>query len=163
MQPAPLTEAIAGSVAIKASVVEGDEREADGGRRHLLNYGHTIGHAIESVAGYGVWLHGEAVAVGMFAAARLGLRLGVTPAEVVERQEALLARFGLPTRADGLPIDALLQAALWDKKVSGGNSALGPTHAPRRIHAGERCPRSRRARRLAGARRRRVAFSDPRA
>ena len=120
MRPATLTEAVAGSVAIKSSVVEGDERETDGGRRHLLNYGHTIGHAIESVAGYGAWLHGEAVAVGMCAAARLGLRLGVTPAEVVARQEALLTRFGLPTRANGLSADALLQATLWDKKVSGG-------------------------------------------
>jgi 3-dehydroquinate synthase len=120
MRPAPLTKAVAGSVAIKSSVVEGDEREADGGRRHLLNYGHTIGHAIESVAGFGAWLHGEAVSVGMCAAARLGQRLGVTPAEVVDRQEALLARFGLPTRADGLTIDKLLQAVLWDKKVSGG-------------------------------------------
>jgi shikimate kinase/3-dehydroquinate synthase len=120
MRPAPLTEAIAGSVAIKASVVEGDEHEVEGGRRHLLNYGHTIGHAIEAVAGYGAWLHGEAVAVGMCAAARLGQRLGITPTEVVNRQEALLTRFGLPTRADGLASDELLHAALWDKKVSRG-------------------------------------------
>jgi 3-dehydroquinate synthase len=118
--PRGLTEAIAGSVALKATVVEGDEREAEGGRRALLNYGHTIGHAIEAVAGYGMWLHGEAVSVGMVAAARLGRRLGVTPPEVAERQETLLARFGLPTRADGLAISALLRAALWDKKVRGG-------------------------------------------
>ncbi len=120
MEPAALTEAIAGSVALKASVVEGDERETDGGRRHLLNYGHTIGHAIEAVAGYGSWLHGEAVAVGMSTAARLGLRLGITPREVVDRQDALLLRFGLPIRADGMLVDALLAAALWDKKVSRG-------------------------------------------
>ncbi len=120
LQPEPLTRIIAGSVALKASVVEGDEREHDGGRRHLLNYGHTIAHAIESVAGYGAWLHGEAVAVGMAAEARLGLRLGITPADVVARQDALLARYDLPTRADGFSAAALLRACLWDKKVSGG-------------------------------------------
>jgi 3-dehydroquinate synthase len=120
LRAAPTTAAIAGSVAIKAGVVEGDERERDGGRRHLLNYGHTIAHAIESVTGYGTWLHGEAVAVGMMVAARLGQRLGVMPPRVVERQERLLARFGLPVRADGLSIAALLRASLWDKKVRGG-------------------------------------------
>jgi 3-dehydroquinate synthase len=120
LQPAQLTATIAGSVAIKVGIAEGDERESEGGRRHLLNYGHTIGHAIEAVAGYGAWLHGEAVSVGMVVAARLGRRLGVTPEEVVVRQEALLARFGLPIRADGLALDALLHAVQWDKKVHGG-------------------------------------------
>ena len=119
-EPAALTEVIAGSVAIKGAIVAGDEREREGGRRHLLNYGHTIAHAIESVAGYGVWLHGEAVAAGMAAEARLGARLGITPPELVARQDALLQRFGLPTRADGLPVSALLRACLWDKKVRGG-------------------------------------------
>jgi shikimate kinase / 3-dehydroquinate synthase len=119
-EPAALTRAIAGSVAIKASVVEGDEREREGGARHLLNYGHTLAHAIEAVTGYSTWLHGEAVAVGMVAAARLGQRSGLTPAEVVARLEALLARFGLPIRAERLSISALLSAALWDKKVRGG-------------------------------------------
>ena len=70
-------------------MIEADERERDGGRRHLLNYGHTIGHAIESVAGYGLWLHGEAVAAGMMAEAALGLRLGITSPEVVTRQSGL--------------------------------------------------------------------------
>lgn len=129
--PAPLSRAVAASVALKAAVVEGDEREGEGGQRALLNYGHTIGHAIEAVTGYAGWLHGEAIAVGMAVAARLGRRLGVTPPELVARQEALLARFGLPIRADGLSAAALLRAALWDKKVRGGRirwvlpSALG--------------------------------------
>ncbi len=121
-RPAEMTETIAGSVTIKAAVVEADEREGEGGRRHLLNYGHTIGHAIESVTGYGAWLHGEAVAVGMMVAARLGERLGITPADVVERQERLLLRLGLPVRADGLSTSSLLRAALWDKKVRGGRA-----------------------------------------
>jgi 3-dehydroquinate synthase len=119
-EPAALTRVIAGSVAIKAAVVEGDEREREGGARHLLNYGHTLGHAIEAVTGYSTWLHGEAVAVGMVAAARIGRRIGLTPAEVVARVEALLARFGLPIRAERLSISALLSAALWDKKVRSG-------------------------------------------
>ncbi len=120
LDPAATTRAIAGSVAIKAGVVEADEHEGEGGRRHLLNYGHTIGHAIEAVTGYGVWLHGEAVASGMVAAARLGRRYGLTPPDLVARQERLLTHFGLPTRADGLSARALLQAALWDKKARGG-------------------------------------------
>lgn len=119
-EPAALTEVIAGSVALKGAIVAGDEREREGGRRHLLNYGHTIGHAIEAVAGYGAWLHGEAVAAGMAAEARLGARLGITPPELVARQDELLQRLGLPTRADGLSATALLRACLWDKKVRGG-------------------------------------------
>jgi 3-dehydroquinate synthase len=121
LEPEPLTRVISQSVSLKASVIEGDERERDGGRRHLLNYGHTIGHAIEVVTGYGAWLHGEAVAVGMLAEARLGRRLGVTAPEVVNRLEKLLATYGLPTWANGLSTSALLQACLWDKKVQDGH------------------------------------------
>lgn len=120
LHPASVTEAVAGSVALKSGVVESDEHESEGGRRHLLNYGHTIAHAIEAVAGYGSWLHGEAVAAGMVAEARLGARLGITPPEVVARQEELLARFELPTDLEGISAPALLRAALWDKKVRGG-------------------------------------------
>jgi shikimate kinase / 3-dehydroquinate synthase len=120
LDPAATSKAIAESVHLKASVVERDEREGDLGKRQFLNYGHTIGHALEAVAGYGTWLHGEAVAVGMAAAARVGERLGVTPPDVVRRQDALLARFELPLRCPGVPVEALLQATLWDKKVRGG-------------------------------------------
>lgn len=120
LEPAPTTAAIAGSVNLKALVVERDEREQDDGHRHLLNYGHTIGHALEAVTGYGAWLHGEAVAVGMAAAARIGQRLGITPDDVVARQDALLEAFGLPTRCPGVAAAALMRAALWDKKVRGG-------------------------------------------
>jgi shikimate kinase / 3-dehydroquinate synthase len=120
LEPGATTEAIARSVALKAGIVEGDEREREGGRRHLLNYGHTVGHTVEAVAGYGAWLHGEAVAAGMVAEALLGRRLGITPHSVVERQGALLARFGLPTQLDGVAAGALMRVALWDKKVAGG-------------------------------------------
>jgi 3-dehydroquinate synthase len=121
LSPDATWSAIAGSVALKAEVIEGDEREGEHGARQFLNYGHTIGHALESVTGYGTWLHGEAVAVGMAAAARIGVRLGITPREVVERQDTLLERFGLPLRCAGVSVDALLRATLWDKKVRGGS------------------------------------------
>ncbi|HEX8727632.1 MAG TPA: 3-dehydroquinate synthase [Ktedonobacterales bacterium] len=120
VEPGVTTTIIAGSVAIKAGIVEGDEREGEGGRRALLNFGHTLGHAIETVTGYQSWLHGEAVSAGMVFAARLGQRIGVTPPAVAARLETLLARFGLPTRLDGLSAPALLRATLWDKKARGG-------------------------------------------
>lgn len=118
LHPAETTAAIARSVALKAEIVSCDERES--GRRMLLNYGHTIAHAIEAVAGYGTWLHGEAVAMGMAVEAHLALRLHLCAGALVARQEGLLMRFGLPTRLPPLSAGALMQAALWDKKVRGG-------------------------------------------
>jgi 3-dehydroquinate synthetase len=105
-------------VAIKAAIVERDEGEQ--GERALLNYGHTLGHAVEQVTGYERWLHGEAVSIGMAFAARLGQRIGVTPAGLIARQETLLAHMGLPTRADGLPLASLFDAMARDKKVRDG-------------------------------------------
>ena len=119
LRPRETTEAIARSVALKAESVSRDERES--GSRMLLNYGHTIAHAIETVAGYGEWLHGEAVAMGMAAEARLAEHIGLCDAALVARQDALLARFELPTRLPPeLGAKALMHAALWDKKVRGG-------------------------------------------
>jgi 3-dehydroquinate synthase len=118
LEPGRLCDAIARAVAIKAGVVERDERERD--ERALLNYGHTLGHAIEQVTGYERWLHGEAVAIGMAFAARLGLQIGVTPAEIVERQDALLRHIGLPTRLDDEPLEALVDAMAHDKKARDG-------------------------------------------
>jgi shikimate kinase/3-dehydroquinate synthase len=120
VRPAEITAIIARSVAIKGAITSGDEREREGGRRALLNFGHTLGHAIETVTGYRTWLHGEAVSMGMVFAARLGVRLGVTPVDVAERLESLLSRFGLPTRLNGLSASDLLGATLWDKKARGG-------------------------------------------
>ncbi len=110
------TEAIRHSVAIKARVVSADERE-ETGRRSLLNYGHTIGHAIEAATNYGQFLHGEAVAVGMMGATRLSQLMGLVESDVVERLERLLSRFGLPTLCPGLDGPALLSAMELDKKV----------------------------------------------
>ena len=80
---------------IKRSVVEKDER--DTGKRMILNFGHTIGHAFELAGHYEKWTHGQAVAAGMCVAAKLGVKLGVTPADVPERLEGLLEALGLPT------------------------------------------------------------------
>lgn len=113
------SDLITRSVAIKAAVVSEDEREA--GRRTLLNYGHTIGHAIEAVTGYSAWLHGEAVAVGMHAAGIISREMGLLAPADLDRQQALIDAFGLPCSAPGLPVDAILDATLLDKKVRGGS------------------------------------------
>jgi 3-dehydroquinate synthase len=115
--PAALTHAIRRSCELKAAIVAADERE--GGVRALLNFGHTFGHAIESAAGYGKWLHGEAVAMGMALAARLSAREGrITPAECA-RLESLLKAFGLPVEAPRFPVDTWLEYMGRDKKNEG--------------------------------------------
>jgi 3-dehydroquinate synthase len=108
--------------AIKARVVEADERElAKEGGRALLNLGHTFGHAIEQVTGYGVYLHGEAVAIGLAAAARLSQKLGYIAAAQVERVEKVLKAHALPIRLkESLPLGGLMAAAARDKKVRAG-------------------------------------------
>jgi 3-dehydroquinate synthase len=107
---------------IKAKLVEADERElTEGGGRALLNLGHTFGHAIEQVTGYGTYLHGEAVAVGLCAAARVSLRLGLLGNEEVGRVERVVAAHFLPTRLRApLANDALITAKGRDKKARAG-------------------------------------------
>ena len=119
LEPEPTTEAVRLSVAVKAAVVSEDERE-ETGRRTLLNYGHTVGHAIESATGYGRFRHGEADAIGMTAAAAISRRLGLLSAEEERRQRGLLERFGLPTRAEGVDRAAVVSAIALDKKVHAG-------------------------------------------
>jgi shikimate kinase/3-dehydroquinate synthase len=119
LEPAVTTEVISRSIALKAAVVSEDERE-ETGRRTILNYGHTIGHGLETAAEYIGMLHGEAVAVGMVGAARIARRLGLLSPEVVERQDAVIARFGLPLRASGFDPGKVLAATALDKKVKGG-------------------------------------------
>jgi 3-dehydroquinate synthase len=108
--------------AIKARVVEADERElAKEGGRALLNLGHTFGHAIEQVTGYGVYLHGEAVAIGLAAAARLSQKLGYITAAEVARVENVLKAHALPIcLRESLPLGGLMAAAARDKKVRAG-------------------------------------------
>ena len=114
-------EVIRRSMAIKADMVSRDERETLG-IRILLNYGHTIGHALESATGYGRFLHGEGVSVGMMAAARIAREMGMISEDVITRQRLLLERFNLPIRAEGVSVDAVLQAMSLDKKTVGGTN-----------------------------------------
>ncbi|MDX9752361.1 MAG: 3-dehydroquinate synthase [bacterium] len=103
---------------IKAQVVEQDEREH--GLRAILNFGHTIGHAIESLTGYETYLHGEAVALGMWMEARLGCRLGITPLDVVASLESLLRQVGYPLERPSISGDQLVESMYHDKKVEEG-------------------------------------------
>ena len=114
-----LAQIVATSCAIKARVVEADEREED--YRAVLNFGHTIGHALEAATGYRRFLHGEAVAVGMVKAAALSARYGLCDGATLNTITALVRRAGLPVEipAEVLPQD-LIQAMEVDKKVAGG-------------------------------------------
>ena len=106
---------------LKRAVVEKDER--DTGERMVLNFGHTLGHAYEKAGPYETWTHGQAVAAGMCLAARLGAALGVTPAGVPERVEALVSAFGLPTRIPCTQADYAAAVGL-DKKGTGEQITL---------------------------------------
>jgi 3-dehydroquinate synthase len=118
-----LAEAIATGCRHKAGVVARDEREL--GERALLNFGHTFGHAIEAVCGYGEVLHGEAVAIGMVLAAALSASLGRAPAADTERLAALLRRFGLPVATPpSAETGALLARMRLDKKNVSGRLRL---------------------------------------
>jgi 3-dehydroquinate synthase len=116
VEPRLITDIVARNAAFKARIVSEDERE--GGSRMLLNYGHTVGHAIEAVTGYGDIRHGEAISAGMMAAAAIGQRIGVTAEHIAHRQRALFARYGLPKRHPGVDADAVLAAIALDKKVA---------------------------------------------
>ncbi len=120
-QPAPLPEPLTSDVvrqaaAVKVDVVSNDEREA--GLRMILNYGHTLGHALEAVTGYTRLLHGEAVAIGMHAAAGIAVALGMLSPDLRARQQQVLHAYGLPT---ALPPDIdreqMLALTSRDKKV----------------------------------------------
>jgi 3-dehydroquinate synthase len=116
--PQALTDAVARSCEIKASVVERDERE--GGLRAILNFGHTFGHAIESGMGYGEWLHGEAVGAGMVMAADLSRRLGLIDASVAARLTDLVAAARLPVRGPRWAPDRYVELMAVDKKAERG-------------------------------------------
>jgi 3-dehydroquinate synthase len=114
-----LAQVVARCCRLKADVVEHDERE-ETGLRAVLNYGHTFGHAFESLAGYGRLMHGEGVAIGMCCAARLAQRLGRVDAEFVARQQKLIESFGLPTAVPDIDREKILAAMQHDKKVAHG-------------------------------------------
>jgi 3-dehydroquinate synthase len=106
------------SAAAKAKVVAADERE--GGLRAILNYGHTLGHVVEALCGYGTYLHGEAVAIGMVAAGELALELGLWSPADQARQRAVITAAGLPVRWPDLDPSAVLECLQGDKKVRDG-------------------------------------------
>jgi 3-dehydroquinate synthase len=110
---------VAQSCRLKAEVVTDDERE-ETGRRAILNYGHTFCHAIEQVSGYGQFLHGEAVAIGMVCASRLAEDLGLIDSSTTKRQTQLLERLALPFDLPPLDEKALLVAMQHDKKTENG-------------------------------------------
>jgi len=113
-----LERIIGGSCRLKAAVVERDEREAE--LRHVLNYGHTIGHALEAATGYTRYAHGEAVSLGIVAEARLARRLGIADDETTTRQERMLETLGLPVRAPSIDVEPIVSAMARDKKAKDG-------------------------------------------
>lgn len=117
--PDALAHAILRSCELKAEVVASDERES--GRRAILNFGHTFGHAIEAGSGYGQWLHGEAVGCGMVLAAELSARLGGIDAAQRDRIRSLVLRAGLPVAPPDWPAEAYLGHMAHDKKTSSGD------------------------------------------
>jgi 3-dehydroquinate synthase len=115
----PVPDLIRRAAKVKVDVVNIDERET--GERTLLNYGHTLGQALEALTGYGTLLHGEAVAIGMDLAAQVALRMELWGPDSVERQRALLQAYGLPTTIPaGVNPGRLLEMTLRDKKVRAG-------------------------------------------
>jgi len=115
---ASLVQAIKRCCELKARVVAADERET--GERALLNFGHTFGHAIEAGTGYGAWLHGEAIAVGMVMASELSQREGLIRAPEVQRVRNLVARAGLPVKGPALAPEKLMELMAVDKKAAQG-------------------------------------------
>lgn len=117
MEPDVVMRVIVRSCQIKAAVVSADEQESD--RRRILNYGHTIGHALESIGRYRGLVHGEAVAIGIVQEASLAHWLGFCPEEAVSRQRALVRKAGLPDALPDVTCTELWKAMQHDKKVSG--------------------------------------------
>ena len=103
----------------KRRVVEADEQDTGG--RMVLNFGHTLGHAYEKLGNYSRYMHGEAVSCGMVSILKMGEAHGLTAPGTAKRVEALLSRFGLPTRAEAVSPAALKETLAYDKKGSGGS------------------------------------------
>ena len=115
----PVAHIVTRSCQIKAAVVKDDERESD--HRRILNYGHTVGHALESLGKYRTLLHGEAVAIGMVQEADLARYMGLCPNEVAARQHAMVREAGLPDRLPRVGFSELWGAMQHDKKVADGH------------------------------------------
>ena len=136
--PGVLDEVVYRCVAIKADVVTKDERES--GERAILNYGHTIGHALEAAGGYKILQHGEAVSIGMEAEAILSMELGIAPLELLAAQNRLLKLCGLPTRVKKLPEKKVLAALKLDKKNVSGRTRFVLPEAIGKVRWGVEVP-----------------------
>ncbi len=140
-EPAALAGAVGRSIAAKARVVQADERERAGGARTALNFGHTLAHAIEATLGYRGLLHGEAVAIGMRAAAGLSVRVAGLAPESQIRLEAALDHLRLPVSMPSLPVEHLLRAMQHDKKRMRGEvrwvltPRIGDASVPRAVES----------------------------
>jgi 3-dehydroquinate synthase len=132
LEPARLIPVIQGACRIKAEIVARDEREGD--LRMLLNFGHTLGHAVEKLTGYAKVLHGEAITMGMVAAARRSEALGLSPPGTAGRIGSLAARLGLPTELPRFPRSAYISVLRVDKKM---RDARIQYVVPRGIGSGE--------------------------
>ena len=126
--PAEMAQAIRSSIRVKAGVVGRDEREA--GERAHLNLGHTVGHALEAEGGFERLTHGEAVALGLVAALRIGVALGVTDRRLAAEVVRLLARLGLPTDLDAEPLAQAMRWVAYDKKRQAGTLRMILVRAP---------------------------------
>jgi 3-dehydroquinate synthase len=140
-EPGALAGAVERSIRAKARVVLADEREQAGGRRSALNFGHTLGHAIEAGLGYRTLLHGEAIAIGMRAAAWLSVRVAGLAPESQVRLEAALDHLGLPVHMPRIGLDRLLNAMRQDKKRARGEvrwvltPRIGDASVPRAVES----------------------------
>jgi 3-dehydroquinate synthase len=142
LEPEPLADVIARCCEIKAEVVSQDEKE--GGLRAILNFGHTIGHAIENSIGYGKYLHGEAISIGQVAAAELSQKLGGLSRGDVRRIRELFQRAGLPTRIT-LRVgqrEKFFAAMALDKKVSKGEIQFVLAEEIGKVSGGQKVPRA---------------------
>jgi 3-dehydroquinate synthase len=118
LEPEALATALYTGCKVKAAVVSQDEKE--NGLRAILNLGHTIGHALEAVAGYNELLHGEAISIGMVGAARLAMKLG-HPESIYRETKEILSRFGLPVRLpEHMDTEQIMSAMMHDKKFKEG-------------------------------------------
>jgi 3-dehydroquinate synthase len=132
-----LEDVVERSVRCKAAIVAADERET--GLREVLNYGHTVGHAIESASGYSIH-HGRAVAAGMRAAARISAALGLCDRSLVEAQDELLGRHGLPGALPRLSVEEVVAATAGDKKARGGKGRWVLLRGMGKAEAGHEVP-----------------------
>lgn len=133
-----LDEIVFRCAAIKAEVVSRDERES--GERAILNYGHTIGHALEAAGNYKTLHHGEAVSIGMEAEAIVSMELGIAPLEVLAAQNRLLKLCGLPTRVKKMPQKKVLAALQLDKKNVAGRTRFVLPEAVGKVRWGVEVP-----------------------